>query len=371
MEGLKDAQMHPSSSTSPSFATGFRQIFYLVSPTETTFETLEEVPNYVKQAMPFVVFLFLVETLVAWIQNRTTPRFSNVVASGGVALVTQIVRLLTVGVEMTAYVWLYRHLRLVDMSWDSPLTWWTAFFGVEYGYYWSHRMHHEVNILWAAHQVHHSSDDYNILSSLRTSAFQRCTSFVSNDATKHNMGKNFGGTLIIWDRLFGTFHQESGPLVYGLRTAVNTWDPVWIQFHHFVCIWQTFWNTPGLWNKLRVLFAGPGRAVGKRQLGSMQGVPKVQPTSKYDRSGCFGNCWKTGNYNVDTVLYGSHSGLQIDCSAYGTFPLCVSFGNRISVVAIRCPVDVTTSPYSHHLSLPRWFCRLLECQSYDVTQCDP
>ncbi|XP_078600448.1 alkylglycerol monooxygenase-like isoform X1 [Branchiostoma floridae x Branchiostoma japonicum] len=329
MDGHQDVQMRPS--TAPTFVTGFRQIFYLVTPSETTFEALEEVPNYVKQAMPFVVILFLVETLVAWIQNRTTPRFSNVVASGGVALVTQTVRLLTVGVEMMAYVWLYRHMRLVDMLWDSPLTWWAAFFGVEFGYYWSHRLHHEVNILWAAHQVHHSSDDYNILSSLRTSAFQRCTSFllylplalavppaaflvhyqlnllyqawlhtevvgslgpleyILNTPTHHRvhhgrnqMGKNFGGTLIIWDRIFGTFHQQSGPLMYGLRTAVNTWDPVWIQFHHFVCIWNTFWKTPGLWNKLCVLFAKPGQAAGKPQLGSIQGLHKVQQAPKYD-----------------------------------------------------------------------------------------
>ncbi|XP_019614554.1 PREDICTED: alkylglycerol monooxygenase-like [Branchiostoma belcheri] len=329
MSGLQGAQMAPS--TAPTFSTGLRQIFYLVTPAETTFEALEDVPNYVKQAMPFVVLLFLVETLVAWIQKRTTPRFNNVIASGGVALVTQIVRLLTVGVEMMAYVWLYRHLRLVDMSWDSPLTWWTAFFGVEFGYYWSHRLHHEVNILWAAHQVHHSSDDYNILSSLRTSAFQRCSSFllylplalvvppaaflvhyqlnllyqawlhtevvgslgpleyILNTPTHHrvhhgrnHMGKNYGGTLIIWDRMFGTFHQESGPLVYGLRAAVNTWDPVWIQFHHFVCIWHAFFKTPGLWNKTRVLFAGPGRTLRyKPQLESTQEFPK-RPTPKYD-----------------------------------------------------------------------------------------
>ncbi|ETE65626.1 Alkylglycerol monooxygenase [Ophiophagus hannah] len=87
--------------------------------------------------------------------------------------------------------------------------------------------------------------------------------------------KNYGGTLIIWDRIFGTFAAEKDKVVYGLTHSINTFESLKVQFHHCVYIWNIFWTTPGFLNKLSVIFKGPGWAPGKPRLGLIEEIPEV------------------------------------------------------------------------------------------------
>ncbi|CAI9586821.1 unnamed protein product, partial [Staurois parvus] len=86
---------------------------------------------------------------------------------------------------------------------------------------------------------------------------------------------NYGGTLIIWDRMFGTFVAEKEKVVYGLTHPINTFEPFTVQLQHFIYIWKTFWSTPGFSNKLSVIFKGPGWGPGKPRLGLPEELPKV------------------------------------------------------------------------------------------------
>jgi hypothetical protein len=72
--------------------------------------------------------------------------------------------------------------------------------------------------------------------------------------------RNYGGTLIIWDRLFGTFSAErdNEPVVYGTLTPLNSWSPVWGNFKNFVAIFRDALAVSGWRNKLMVVFAPPG-----------------------------------------------------------------------------------------------------------------
>ncbi|KAF7252851.1 Alkylglycerol monooxygenase [Varanus komodoensis] len=88
--------------------------------------------------------------------------------------------------------------------------------------------------------------------------------------------KNYGGTLIIWDRMFGTFVAEKDKIKYGLTHPINTFEPFKIQvFHHLIYIWKTFWNTPGFFNKVSVVFKGPGWGPGKPRLGLLEDIPEI------------------------------------------------------------------------------------------------
>uniref|UniRef100_A0A8D0H421 Alkylglycerol monooxygenase n=1 Tax=Sphenodon punctatus TaxID=8508 RepID=A0A8D0H421_SPHPU len=87
--------------------------------------------------------------------------------------------------------------------------------------------------------------------------------------------KNYGGTLIIWDRIFGTFVAENDKVIYGLTHPINTFEPFKIQLHHLVYIWKTFWATSGFCNKFSVLFKGPGWEPGKPRLGLPEELPVV------------------------------------------------------------------------------------------------
>ena len=74
------------------------------------------------------------------------------------------------------------------------------------------------------------------------------------------LDKNYGGILIIWDRLFGTFQDEdpAQPCVYGTRGALNSWDPLWANAEVYWAVAQDAWHTRRWADKLRVWFKPPG-----------------------------------------------------------------------------------------------------------------
>lgn len=97
--------------------------------------------------------------------------------------------------------------------------------------------------------------------------------------------KNYGGMLIIWDRLFGTFKAEdkSNPPVYGLVHPVRSFNPIRIQFHPWPVIWRRIKRAKTFGDKLAVLFYGPGWRPGQPRLGDPSELPKiVRPVNSYD-----------------------------------------------------------------------------------------
>jgi sterol desaturase/sphingolipid hydroxylase (fatty acid hydroxylase superfamily) len=55
---------------------------------------------------------------------------------------SSVIRILTLGFEVGLYIWIHRHWRVLDLSWDSALTWYAALLGVDFAYYWAHRASH-------------------------------------------------------------------------------------------------------------------------------------------------------------------------------------------------------------------------------------
>ncbi|XP_029482079.1 alkylglycerol monooxygenase isoform X2 [Oncorhynchus nerka] len=184
----------------------------------------------------------------------------------------------------------------------------------------------ELNFLWAAHQVHHSSEYYNLSTALRQSLTQQFSSWVFylpmalavppsvfavhiqfnllyqfwihtevirdlgplewvlNTPSHHRVhhgrneyciDKNYGGALIIWDRLFGTFAPEGNKVVYGLVHKINTFEIFHIQFHYYKYLWRRFNRYKKIFNKLGVLWKGPSWKPGKPRLGDHAEVPEV------------------------------------------------------------------------------------------------
>ena len=315
---------------------GFRPLFYLVPPSKSSFKSMNDVPKYVQEATPYFIVLIMLEAVVRALQKKSLPRINDSISSLTAGMLMTFVPMLTGSIEVTMYAFIYRHCRVADLPWDSPWTWWCAFIGVDFVYYWYHRMAHEVNLFWAAHQVHHSSEEYNLTTALRQSTFQRFTSmffnlpmallvppaayvvhkefnllyqfwihtevvsnlgpleWVLNTPSHHRVhhgvnpyciDKNYAGVLIIWDRIFGTFQPEKDKVVYGLVHQLGLWNPVWVQLHHYIHIWNQFWNYDWKY-KFAVLLKGPGWSPGKPRLGCIEDIPQVSPATikPYDRA---------------------------------------------------------------------------------------
>ncbi|MBB5871659.1 sterol desaturase/sphingolipid hydroxylase (fatty acid hydroxylase superfamily) [Allocatelliglobosispora scoriae] len=180
----------------------------------------------------------------------------------------------------------------------------------DFFYYWSHRSHHRIRLLWASHVVHHSSQRFNLSTALRQSwtgftgfffylplvalgvhpaalAFcqginlvyqfwihteridkmPRWFEYVFNTPSHHRvhhasqggyLDRNFGGILIVWDRMFGSFAPELERPVYGLTTNITTYNPLRVAFHEYASIGRDLREAHGLRTKLGVLFHGPG-----------------------------------------------------------------------------------------------------------------
>ncbi|KAK3106255.1 hypothetical protein FSP39_016156 [Pinctada imbricata] len=313
---------------------GLRRLVYLVSPNETSFETVEDVPKYVDEAIPFFVALMLLEIPILLVKGKKLPRFNDGFSSIANGLLSLLHNLLFRSVELATYIWVFERFNIVQLPWDSPWTWLAGFLGVDLGYYWVHRCGHEVNIFWAGHQTHHSSEDYNLTTALRQSALLKYISWifylplalfvppsvflvhsqfnllyqfwihtetvdklgplewilntpshhrVHHGRNRYCIDKNYGGTLIIFDRIFGTFEAEKEEVVYGLVHPINTWNPLYSQFCHLMYMWEVFKTTEGFGNKLSVILKGPGWGPGKPRTGLIEDIPDVHaPQERYN-----------------------------------------------------------------------------------------
>jgi alkylglycerol monooxygenase len=207
-----------------------------------------------------------------------------------------------------------RGINLVDVQTYSVGGKWAAaivlFLGVDCAYYWFHRIAHEYNAPWAGHVVHHSSEEYNLAVALRQGTFQGVFSWVfylplallgyppawfaamssfdtlyqfwihtrligklgplewvlntpSHHRVHHGrnpkyLDKNYAGTLIVWDRMFGTFKAEEEEPVYGLTKPLESWNPLWANLHVWRDLCRDAWLAPRWVDKVRIWFMPQG-----------------------------------------------------------------------------------------------------------------
>ena len=314
---------------------GLRQMFYLVLPSETSYPQYKQVPSYISTATPYFLGMALLEYILCVFLKVRTARISDGFSSVSAGVIQQTPKLFAVSLTVPLYLWVYDNYRLFSFQWDNPVTWYMSFLVMDFGYYAFHRLSHEVNIAWGAHQVHHSSEDYNLTTALRQSVFQDIFSSVLyiplalflppshylihqqlntlfqfwihtecidtlgpleyflNTPSHHRVhhgrnvyciDKNYAGVLIIWDRMFGTFEAErkSDPVVYGLVTPIASWNPFWIQICIYIKLFNRFNEVKGLKNKLSVLLKGPGWTEGSPRLGDRSTLPDVHaPQPRY------------------------------------------------------------------------------------------
>lgn len=314
---------------------GVAQMFYIVDPSESTFENPEDVPYFFRQAWPYFLAFLLVENLLLWAEGKPILRLNDGVTSLTHGIFLECGRLVFRGAENLAYIYLYENFRIVDLPWDSAWTWYLAVLGVDFCYYWVHRACHEVHILWAQHQVHHSSEEYNLAVGLRQSLLQGWCGFafylplaflippahfithqqfnllyqfwihtktietlgplewVFNTPRHHRvhhgcnlycLDKNYGGFLIIWDRMFGTFaeEKEKEEIIYGLVYNQPSFNPFYLQvFYNFNV--ANKWKTMENWNdKLAAVWKGPSWLPGRPRLGAEEDKLDIRQREKYD-----------------------------------------------------------------------------------------
>ena len=120
-------------------------------------------------ATPVFLALIAIEYAVGRARGRDPYRFNDAVSSIGLGMRSQISAVFTRLLRVGIYTAVFASVSLVQAPdfWTGPLGWLLALVFYDFCYYWLHRLGHTCALLWAAHVVHHQSEDYNLSTALR------------------------------------------------------------------------------------------------------------------------------------------------------------------------------------------------------------
>ncbi len=266
--------------------------------------------NLIALSIPVFFALIGVEWLVARIRGEKLYRFNDSINDLACGILQQALGVFTKVIVFGGYVLLYETGHLIDMPQGSAWTWVLCYIGADFFYYWFHRVGHESALPWGAHIVHHQSEEYNLAVALRQGAFQplfswlfylplaalgfaplvflTCSSlntlyqfwihtrtigklgpfeWLFNTPSHHRVhhgcdakyiDKNYAGTLIIWDRLFGSFQQEEEEPTYGITKPLQSWNPLWANVHFYADLVEKGRQAPNLVEKIKLWLGPPG-----------------------------------------------------------------------------------------------------------------
>ena len=306
-------------------------------------------------ASPVFLLLIGIECVVARLRHRSEYRLGDALAAIGLGALSTYVGVFTRLFSFGIYVALFEHHRLFSLDRGSAWVWVSGLVLYDFLYYWNHRLGHEVAILWAAHVVHHQGEEFNLSTALRQTGtgfllswvfyvpmvilgyppevflvlslidllyqfwihteqigslgvFDRIFASPSNHRVHHAVNdlyvdRNYGGILILWDRLFGSFQPElpTLPPVYGTRDPLRSWNPLWANVHSYWTLLRGSWRARR-WSDRPYLPEAAGLATGRCRHALSKGafryrqVPEIRPGAAAVArrllfcSGPFGDC---------------------------------------------------------------------------------
>ena len=254
---------------------------------------------------PIVLLLLTAEIIYSIKTKNGMYPFQDTVTNLATGIGNQCVNLAVAFFVYKWYGWLYQFA-----PWEIAPTWYNLLILLilqDFIFYWFHRTGHTINIFWAAHMPHHSSEELNLSVGIRASFTQRLFQFLffdwilvligyspemvyamaaihlllaywhhtqlikrlgwfekyfvtpSHHRVHHGVNpqyidKNFSEFLIIWDKMFGTFEPEEEEICYGVTHPPRTWDPIFINFQYWKQLWDDAVAAPYWWDKVRLWF---------------------------------------------------------------------------------------------------------------------
>ncbi|MEQ8361769.1 MAG: sterol desaturase family protein [Cyclobacteriaceae bacterium] len=289
--------------------------------------------NPIVLSIPIFFLLIGIELAVERFSNRKLYRLPDAISNLSCGITSQLsglfLKILAVGV----YEILFSNFAFFELE-KGWLYWVALFLLVDFAYYWAHRMSHEVNLFWGGHVVHHQSEDYNLSVALRQSSLQVVWTFAFNlplaligfetldfalvaalntlyqfwihtetikklgfleyflNTPSHHrvhhgrdpkyIDKNHAGSLIIWDKMFGTFQAEEEKPTYGITKPINSWNAVWANVSHYAEMGKDLKRIEKWSDKVKYLFKKPGWL--PESLGGYRAAPEVDKATykKYE-----------------------------------------------------------------------------------------
>lgn len=284
------------------------------------FKTLEDIganewPNIILWAAPVMFLLVFAEWGLSIYRNRDSYDGKDFLAASTIGLVNVGISALIKVALFTAVLFFWNLV-----PWKISPTWWSfilCFVAIDFARYWAHSVAHEQRFWWATHVTHHNSEKYNFSVSFRLSwtqhikfiffipvimmGFDPFVFFICHQIAvlyqfwihteyieklpapieyifvtpshhrvhhardEHYLDKNYGSTLIIWDRMFGTFMPEGERPNYGITKPINTYNPITLVFHEWYDIIKDLKRSENPKEAFKILFGRPDDEVIKER----------------------------------------------------------------------------------------------------------
>lgn len=284
--------------------------------------------NPIVLSIPIFFILIGIELVVERLSHRKLYRLPDAIANLSCGITSQLSGLFMRVFAIGVYEMLYSNFAF--FTWEKTWLYWLVLFLLtDLAYYWAHRMSHEINLFWGGHVVHHQSEEYNLSVALRQSSFQVIWTFgfslplaflgfdtldfalisafntlyqfwihtetinkmgwfeyIFNTPSHHRVhhgrnpkyiDKNHAGSLIIWDKMFGTFQAEEERPTYGITKPINSWNAVWANFSHYAEMAKELKLIPSWKDRVRYLFKKPGWL--PESMGGYRPAPDISPKS--------------------------------------------------------------------------------------------
>ncbi|TKC06488.1 sterol desaturase family protein [Pedobacter polaris] len=265
--------------------------------------------NYLAFAIPaFFLFLYIEYVLAVRLKKAHLFKYESSISNVSIGIAERLLNLFIAASFYDLFNYVYKHYALLSI----PNTWWVwilLIMATDLVWYWYHRLGHEVNFFWAAHIVHHQSEEFNLTVSARITTFQAlirsafwCAlpfvgfhpAMVITILTVHGaysffthtqliprlrwlehilvtpslhgihhasdekyLDKNYGDVFVFWDKIFGTYQREEEPPKYGLTHPIKSYSFLWQHFHYYFEIAEATNRVVGFKNKLKVIFGHP------------------------------------------------------------------------------------------------------------------
>ena len=267
--------------------------------------------NLIAYVVPVFTLMILCEFIYGYLKKKNNYRLNDTVTSIGLGLMSRYPALLGLGVQGLVYAFISNQFNLGLLTSYDPYVWVIAFIMYDLSYYWLHRSHHQIKVLWASHVVHHHGEEYNLSTALRQTGTDFLFKWIfytpmlllgipveifvtvaalnliyqfwvhtehikrlgildyifvtpSNHRIHHAQNKeyidaNYGGVFILWDRMFGTFIDEREDLkpIYGTSKPLNSWNPLWANLEVWSEMIKDTWRTKRWRDKVALWFSTP------------------------------------------------------------------------------------------------------------------
>lgn len=265
--------------------------------------------NYLAFAIPaFFIFIYLEFVLASRLKKKNIFKYESSISNLSIGIAERLLNLFIAASFFELFSFIHQHYAIFNI----PNLWWVwvlLILATDLVWYWYHRLGHEVNFFWAAHIVHHQSEEFNLTVSARITTIQAlirgvfwCAlplmgfdpfmvaviltvhgaySFfthtqlipkigwlehilitpslhgVHHASNEKYLDKNYGDVFVFWDKLFGTFQREEEKPRYGLTHPIKSYSFLWQHFHYYFEIAEAAKRVKGISAKLKVVFGHP------------------------------------------------------------------------------------------------------------------